>query len=1418
MMPRMEREFGSLVLHRILVCALSAIVLFPTKPSRGQDQPAAQAPAVPQPGKQAPGAGAPKPPPKPQGDTGDTYINDSFEAADSLAKAKALAARGRWSEAAAIAQQTIEGPNDRLIRTDKGAYAGVVDQINDWIATWPAAGISAYRELAEPALTSALSTLGGSHDVSDLLPLFERYFCTAGAAKLADVIGQLAIEAGDFDLARYVYQRVLDRHPDREIHQLHDRAMLLLIASILGEQVTPSDAELATRIHWKGKDESLRKILDEVRAEFSSATSRSSRDADWPIFGGSASRNGESDLKIDEAAPLWRFRWQESADDGNVGSSAFSSDMSSHLGRVRARETSVFPVVSDGFIFAQHFREVVALQANTGSLVWRFQPDTKPADASGFLDDVPPAWDSVTVRDGRVFAALPVIETPYYNADSARGVSEVVCLDERTGRMLWRTSNVEPDERFSEIVFDSSPLVHNGRVFVVGRRKRGFGFEDCYVFRFRASDGALEFRTHVGSASTSGLGVQLITKSVASLHGDALFVCSSLGTVACVSADTGSVRWLRVYERARGDDGSPGRNGHDAAPWQVNPAIYSAGRIFCLPNDANDLLVYAADDGREIARVPTDRLAAAEMILGVRDNFLWGVGREAFCFDLDKQEMRWSTKLPEISSLGGRGLLSNSSVLVPYLDGFIRLDATNGTRSETKWDEEGEPGNLLASSGQLLVAGPRELSAYVRKSDLWESLRSKMAARPDDPEPAIDLAEVAFGAGETKDAITALIEAARRSTGPNANAAARERIFGDALKFAESLSRKDALAADTLDVLYRQASQLAADPAGNLSYRLTFASLFEKATQPERAIRLYQQILRDRTLRELSKSSGATQLSGASIAQSNIARLIQQHGRSIYAEFEREAKQWLERDLATDDVSSLNRLLQTFPESESAGPAAIRIAEILLKSGQPDAAARQYVRAYHHEVGRGNRPELMRRIGDAWAKAGRFEQAYQWLTKAALDYPNHRIDLQGQTLSFIEYRDRIGLGKHLSPSRPPVHPPLAEMFSLSAEGATLLSPEFENLPAADAARFFVVSGEGLMAHDARTGKDLWSAKVAAPANTTLLAARNDIEIFANLDEIFALDPRTGDRRWTVSGQTREIKENAGDWERAGSFQAHAISGSRLYSANDDGRIFGIDVATGRVLWIQKHKPAPLGRIRVVDPWIVYHVVQDGHAILCILDAETGNWIDSIATDEKRPIEELFVTLDGHILTVTTQSIASYDIENRARQWQIAVAGALRRGSLLLDLDGLFASDTGNDLRKIALNDGHVLWQTERLSPRSDEDFSVVREGPAILISTSASVSAVDASNGLTLWRGTAPEKVHFVKQVVSDAFVIELNVPVDDHDASDLYFYEHRNDSGAIPRNGIVNVGTVNDFRVLLAVDGGVVMQVGTTIRGYAGT
>ena len=128
-----------------------------------------------------------------------------------------------------------------------------------------------------------------------------------------------------------------------------------------------------------------------------------------------------------------------------------------------------------------------------------------------------------------------------------------------------------------------------------------------------------------------------------------------------------------------------------------------------------------------------------------------------------------------------------------------------------------------------------------------------MATAPTDPLPALEMAEVALRSGEIEDALSALQEADRRA---NLNQQVLQlplqtRIFNDAINFANMLSERSVLEEDVLNKLFSLAAQYAPDTTTHLQYRLQFSLLFENRQKPGRALQLYQQILQDRTLRNL---------------------------------------------------------------------------------------------------------------------------------------------------------------------------------------------------------------------------------------------------------------------------------------------------------------------------------------------------------------------------------------------------------------------------------------------------------------------------------------------------------------------------------------------------------------------------------------
>jgi len=1351
----------------------------------------------------------------------DVYVNDSFEAADALSKARAFGERGEWAEAARLLQRISDTARDKLVRLSPGRYTGVRERINEAIAQWPRAGLEAYRELYERDAENVLAGPPAVRRMAELVESFDRYFCTEAAAKLADAIGQRAIEAGDLVLAEYAYRRVRDHHPDRATCEQRDRAMLALIAAMRGRDTRSDtlDIDADVTIRWAGQDRLLREVLDEVRASFS-LSGKPGLPIAWPMFAGDSVRNRAATTEVDEPGLLWRFDvWERPA----RGSGGEEVEISTGGDRNQGRYLTMQPVVTDDLIFVQLLRDVVALHRQTGALAWRFRASERTEAGANVLDEQAPGWDSVTVHDGRVYAVVAGDPVPYYSYESARAPSELVCLDAATGRVLWRLDQEAIEEPFAELTFDSSPLLEHDRLLVVGRRRRSFGFEDCFLYCLDAATGAVQYRTHLGSASTGTFGSREATKTVAALQGETVFVCSNLGTIAAVSAPTGSVRWLRLYERRRpGGAGGAARSVRDVRSWHFNPVIASAERLVVLPIDAADVMVFSAADGELIHSLPTDQLGGMETLLGVRGDRLCGVGKEAACYDLAEGKLLWTAALPEGESLFGRGVWTDERLLVPTQQVVCSFRVADGARTDLSWEADGEGGNLLALPDQLLVAGAGRLSAYVRKKEIWKTLRDRMAAAPADPAPAIELAEVALNNGEFGEALTVLGEAvARADARPEPrDAAVRKRLFDDVLMFVDRLSARSLLDSDRLDTLHGYAARYAPDAPAVVRYRFRFAELFGGFDRADQSLRLYQQILRDRSLRELPADPAAAKPEpAAALAQNRIASLIAVNGRAIYEPYAKEAEEWLDRARAAGDVAGLQRVVDTFPNSAAAPLALMAQGDILAGRGAAKDAARRFVQAYHRYADRVDRPELLRKIADAYESAGSPERAWRWLTKAAREHPSVRITDRGRPVTFLEYRVRLAAVRdRVEPSRPNTVPPLADTFATAVdETAALLVPRFGDEPSSRWSRFFVQTPEGVRAFDSKTGREVWPNAAPVRRRAELLIATSMLALFATPYEIFALDVVTGSRRWSHGEYPAQAEGVDADWEDTNVFRHQTIHGNRVVVARDGGQMDSLDLDTGDVIWSQTRKPGPVGPVRSSDALVVYHIVQDERPVICLMDAASGAWIDAIMIDEKRTVEDMFLTLDDQIIVATSGTVFAYDADTRLLRWRVSVQGHLRRESLALDVDALYFSDDGRRVRRISLEDGLPGWESEPLVPRSDDDLTVMLQDAGVIVASSTTVSGVDSVNGLTLWRGTTSDDPRFVTRRLTRAYVLSVDQPREPRDAvATAYFYDHRNGSGVIARDGgALRLGSLADVRAVLALDGSLVIQSGTAIKGW---
>jgi len=513
----------------------------------------------------------------------DTYVDDSFEAEELLKEVGSLAKSGEWAKASALVQRLFASHGRHLVRVDDRSYRNLVYHLNDVVAGWSAAGRAVYRELHDGAGRRALElALGGSaRDLDGVLEVLDRYFCTSAGREIADAAYELALESGEFAAARRICLRMVRAHPDRDAFGGVYCARLAVVAAMSGcdEKATQwvrahVERGGTGRIRWAGRERALSSLVESLASE-ARAVADARDGLEWPTFGGSGRRDRAASWSQGRSTRLWRFDGfvDEQSEPWSAGTESLSGIVEEDAGK----QLVMNPVSGNGLIFVQGGHDVWALQAMSGRLIWRHGGGGEGVSGVGRSDGPVAEWFAPTLVGKRLYLCSGGEAVSYYGYDAMTKVPAVVCLNAESGRELWRSDGSDLGWSSTKTSYGGSPLVSGGSVYVVARRRRTFGFEDCYLVRLRAADGSVVYRTHLGSASIGGFGYRRPTLSIPAMADDTIYVATNLGSVAAVSSDTGRVRWLRLYERRpeRGWEDDARSDTRVVKPWQFNPSFPS---------------------------------------------------------------------------------------------------------------------------------------------------------------------------------------------------------------------------------------------------------------------------------------------------------------------------------------------------------------------------------------------------------------------------------------------------------------------------------------------------------------------------------------------------------------------------------------------------------------------------------------------------------------------------------------------------------------------------------------------------------------------------------------------------------------------------------------------------------------------------
>jgi outer membrane protein assembly factor BamB len=936
-------------------------------------------------------------------------VRDSLEAIKKLEDARRMERLEDWNKAADWYQEVLEKygqyvvPNGTDANNNIRQYTGIERPVQEQLAKWPKPGLDAYRN-RYGAVAATMLESARQDDRETLAKVMKLYFVTEAGKQAGIRLLDLLLEFGEFPEAARVGDRLLDWHPNLQAERAQVLFRTALAYHLSGDDAKSKERTDQLRAKFGntvgslfGRDVVLADALDRLRQNpppVSIATATGSvwynpgGDASRSLVPGSMGRPGARLAYVDYVPPP--------ANRSNVPNMAMEVEgrpvnrSGADLGNL-----GVMPVADDGQLYFQDGSRLYAVSIQSGVPLpgWsQTYPNSNGQYAVNSFGYSRNQQHTVTLTDNAVLAVMGYPERmAQFGAANTWGNDKgtrLVCLDRATGRERWPAARPRmiPEENLRALDFSGSPLVVADNVYILGRGGKNTTAEDCYVLCFDLNSGAYKWSCFIASSNNAyafnGMGIAANTDTLSHLaySSGRVYVLTNVGAAAAIDAYSGTISWLNIYPRDEsammnpnmGRWGGMQRTNTGVKPWEFNPVIVQEGKVFLLPTDSKNLLVYDAGSGAELKRISIAEIrdelksdpaqsgdgSLPTALIGVdgRQAFLTG-GTSFYCIDWTRPKGMIEYQCSFPSAIRGRGFVTTDSVFLctesstlrgaPSPGGLFRINRKNGKRvdrypAENKdWDEGEGPGNLLVIADQVIVASAKRLSVYADLKLARERLDNDVIAAPTDPEPRLRYAEVMFVAGKLPVAMEKLDETVKllgtlqnMRPGPE-----RDHLFNDCITFAGKLQRD--LKPETMERdlpavirLYDLAAAAADSPSQQVNYRMSRARFNTTIVQEDsltEAVRLYQEILSTAKLRPVPLIDDAPGGSGpggmvpaADVAERMITQ-VKKNKPSAYEAFEKLADEALAA--AGDDAALLRAVAEQYPNSSSAPKAMIKSAE-----------------------------------------------------------------------------------------------------------------------------------------------------------------------------------------------------------------------------------------------------------------------------------------------------------------------------------------------------------------------------------------------------------------------------------------------------------------------------------------------------------
>ncbi len=685
-----------------------------------------------------------------------------------LDRAAEAAEREDWKLAADTLSRVIDEYGDRTVSSDDSQrFFSAATVARQQLMQWPPAGVQAYRVLYDAEAQGHYLAAKKTHDVDKLRLIARKYPMTTIAPEALDLLANWLLDRGGGGEALDVLAQ-LETLPHNKVSRWKILARRAVAYAMAHQPIRAAATIEEIRTLLEKKDASIpADAADRLEQVASFVASRqqldSSERADlplqsWPWLLGPSHLAGR--MQPTNPAVTQDEFWR----DVLPGTERIDLSLVNQLMVERGRPP-VWQCVSDGrALFVTSPEGVMARDLATFDLLWRSVPRARPRDLSvvqfrmnvGTLDgdnrDRLDELSTVTLfheyrgavsyghglvfiieqlgATGERFPTRKGIVDPNdnYGIGGQSEPNSLRAFEADTGRAVWtRGRGGAADDELRFVHFYSPPVTCGPHLLSV------FQAGSDLNLAVLDPNGKLVRKVLLGSARTGLFPMNGVLQPA--VHDGTVYQPTGAGMLIALNAFDYSLRWLASYDRAEFVvRNRPGRDvpwvgrGRSAAQldeWLSTPPIIAAGLVVVAPHDSDKLLAFDRQTGQLAWSHPRGSL---RYLVGGDNRFILAAGTTVASIDAANGLTRWHN---QDYSPTGRPALCGDDVLVPTLDGLVRLDALTGEQRGMLLPTSQALGNLLALDGALYSVTPTSISKF---PDVQQSRRMAQQALERDPE------------------------------------------------------------------------------------------------------------------------------------------------------------------------------------------------------------------------------------------------------------------------------------------------------------------------------------------------------------------------------------------------------------------------------------------------------------------------------------------------------------------------------------------------------------------------------------------------------------------------------------------------------------------------------------------------------------